>query len=220
MRYADDRYGFAFELPDGWTPMTQISGRHFELDGQHIQMMTGPALAQFREASARVQHLWEPGCRAVADQRLGEEANTVLVLNDTTGAAAVSSVHEGLHYFFEFDAAHQPASAQAMESILHTFTFPSPVQSLRIVEDFTPPEDASTSVIRQVMGAGSADDARRILGQTGRSPVFQRPGATGHVLPGASRTYPRVPADTWFVIVARMAIWGLIGVGVLYWLRG
>lgn len=135
MHYSEDRYGFAFDLPPGWQRMTTLAGRHFELLGQHLQMMSGPALPQFLDPAARANFLKEPGSRVLPDEYLGGEANSVVVVSETGQAMAVSTVRDGLHYFFEFDSADRRETAETINLILQTFTFPSRAQAMQILED-------------------------------------------------------------------------------------
>ena len=155
MHYAEDRYGYSFDLPEGWARMP-LAGQHFECAGQHIQMMTGTALPEFLTREARERHLWEPNCRIVANARHGSEANTVVIMNDADGTAAISAIQNRIHYFFEFDGARHAETTQAIESILRTFNYPSSAQALQRAEDFPITEQTR----RNVAGARGRNASR------------------------------------------------------------
>jgi hypothetical protein len=206
MHHSEPRYGFSFDLPDGWLPMA-LAGRHFECQGQHIQMTAGPALPEFTSREARVELLWEQNARVVDDARLGEEPNTVLIVNDDTGAAAISTVRDRLHYFFEFDGFKRTESRLAIECIQSSFVFPTKKLALQIAGDYAVENLAPRTIaLRRAMASGSAEEASRILSQAGIRTMI-------------SPTDPTAPKPGTLSHMTSLLFWAALIGGLIYWLN-
>lgn len=214
----EERYGFSFDLPDGWKRMG-LSGWHWECAGQHIQMKSGPSLPEFLDPTNRTRHLWEPGSRTLNGTHLGGEPNTIAIIQDATGAAAISTVRDDMHYFFEFDSADQPQTIEAFESIVRSFSFPSREDATRVIEDLRPAPGSPIPAIHRAIQAGSPEAAREILSRAGMGPVIQRPGYTMHTLRGRPQAPGEFAPPTWFTMIVRLILLGLLVAAAVYWLR-
>jgi hypothetical protein len=122
VRYADDA-GFSFELPDEWRRLPNYTNLNFECKGSHIQVKADPIAPKFIARQSRIEFLAEPGSKVV-DEILGEESNSVMLLNSVTGDGAISAVRSNTHYFVEFTHGSSEHVRRGVQMLIKTFRYP------------------------------------------------------------------------------------------------
>ncbi|HID20141.1 MAG TPA: hypothetical protein EYP28_04290 [Methanophagales archaeon] len=190
MHYEHKEFGFSFNLPDGWRyDEGNIAAVTFYgpnggigCTSELIQIRIGTIKPQYFDPDRREKFLAEPGAE-VLRSRVGDETNVVVMrkANDSE----ISVVRDGIHYVIcHFN---DPATKKAIEELKQSFRFPSREKAAAAIQSWADPRKQA---IVKVLRAGSPEEARRILSESGMPAVIQRPGYTMHRVGEQSETTP------------------------------
>jgi len=196
MHYEHKELGFSFNLPDGWRydegniAAVTFYGPNGSIgcSSELIQIRIGTIKPQYFDPDKRVKFLAEPGAK-VLRSRVGDETNVVVMrkANDSE----ISVIRDGIHYVIcHFnDADTEMAIALLKQSV----RFPSPEKAAAAIQGWADPR---RQAVGKVLRAGSPEEARRILSESGMSASIQRPGYTMHRAEEYSRTSPSMKRDS------------------------
>jgi hypothetical protein len=193
MTYTSENLAFSLELPDGWHKEAHVIPLTFTSDAGHIQIQVGSLLPEYATPSAREAYLMEDGCTVRDGIALGGETNTACVRNDKRDEAIVSAARDGLLYNITYDHASNPTVERAVDTLLRSFRFPTPVKARQILEKMQ--RDPTSRALSALRRSDSPESARRRLAEAGMPTSVTREGYTVHSVPNRQSSDAR-PSHT------------------------